>query len=208
MFKIDTLNGKGRSVIALQNLQKGTTIIKETPLLYAEDAYDAIYQLYNTYDIETHEDEELKQYQQKQFESLIPYELDSKVINNNEINEHIKTLPNYMQDFFNNIDSKRLRLLIAKFYRNAFRNNNDKISRPSSAVLIEGALLNHSCNNNIDFYVSKNGDYIFETNRNINEGEELCDTYIDTTLSFKKRQLRFLTQYNFICTCIKCTNKT
>ena len=207
MFTINETKFKGRSVIASVSLKKGTIVLKETPLVCAEDAYDAIYQLYNldTTDLTEDEEEEVK-YKQQQFESLIPFTLDNSIISYDEITNDIKTLPQYMQDFFINMKPDRLRLLIAKFYRNAFKNQRQTTSVPVSAVLIKGALFNHSCCNNIDFYISSKGDFIFETNCDIMSGEELCDTYLDTTLSIKKRQKQLKSQYNFICTCNKCIN--
>jgi len=213
MFTIVDTPHKGRGVFAIQPLSKDTIILKEYPFLLAEDAYDAIYQMYGQLSIMDSDDivsddtaiDSIANIQ-AQFESLVPYKMDELIITYLEIEEHIATLPQYMEDFFRNMKPNRLRLLIAKFYRNAFRNQRD-ISAPPSAVLIQGALLNHSCANNIDFYVDRTGHFIFQTNRDIITGEELCNTYLDTILSIKKRQLQLRTQYGFICTCTKCSKK-
>ena len=197
MFTIVDTPHKGRGVFAIRPLSKGTIILKERPIILAEDAYDAIYQLYS--------DDEIIDDIQAQFENLVPHKIDDLIIKYSEIEEHIATLPQYMEDFFRNMKPSRIRLLIAKFYRNAFRNQRD-ISAPPSAVLIQCALMNHSCANNIDFYVDRRGDFIFQTNCDIITGEEICITYLDTNISIKKRQLQLRTQYGFICTCTKCSN--
>ena len=216
MFSIINTTHKGRSVFATRSLTKGTIILKERPLLLAEDAYDAIYQLYGQLSAidcdDTASDDatfDTTADMQVQFETLVPTEIDNTLITYDEINRHILTLPPYMKEFFQNMKPARVRLLIAKFYRNAFRNQHDKrdSSLPPSAILIQGALLNHSCDNNIDFYVNKNGDFIFHTNRDIIAGEELCDTYLDTTQSFKKRHAQLKSQYGFNCMCIKCVKE-
>jgi hypothetical protein len=211
LFEIIDTPDKGRCVIAKKSISKDTIILIEKPLVCAEDAYDAIYQLYNT-DTDTDRDSDrdsdtiLQEYQQKSFESLTPFVIDNTIISYNEIEKHLITLPKYIATFLKSINSDRLRLLIAKFYRNAFRNTSS-ISAPASAILINGALLNHSCCNNVDFSIADNGNFIFKTNRDIIAGEELCDTYIDTNLLTLERQSRMKLQYNFICQCIKCTSK-
>lgn len=186
MFTIIT-NEKGKSIIANQNINKNVIIIKEKPAVIAEDMYDAIYQIYenNTDSIED-------------YENLLPNKLDKYVIKYDEIRKDIETLPFYMKDFFLNFQENKLRLLCAKFYRNAFRYNSQ------SAILYNGRLFNHACDNNLDFYLDKNGFYLFTTNRFIEKGEELTDHYIDTNLTYKKRQNILLTQYGFICNCNKC----
>jgi hypothetical protein len=213
MFTIIDTPHKGRGIFAIRPLPKETIILKERPLLLAEDAYDAIYQLYGHLVSKDCDDAasddaifDTTADMQTQFESLAPQQMDDTIISSSEIEKHISTLPQYMEDFFRSIKLTRLRLLIAKFYRNAFRNQHNArdTSSPPSAILIQGALMNHSCANNVDFYVDREGYFIFYTNRDIITGEELCDTYLDTTLSFKKRHTQLQLQYGFICTCAKC----
>jgi hypothetical protein len=184
MFKIIETE-KGKSIIATCDIVKDTIILEEIPIIIGEDMYDCIYQIY---------EEELE----LEFNKLTPYKLDQYTIKYDEILNHIKTLPEYMQDFFLNIKPDKIRLLCTKFYRNAFTYNSQ------SAILMIGRLFNHSCDYNIDFYLDKNNKFIFKTNRFIKKDEELTDHYIDVNLSIKKRKNLLLTQYGFNCLCIKC----
>lgn len=196
---------KGRTVIAATKLSKDTIILKEKPILLAEDVYDALYQIY--YNDDTILDEIQEELITK-FESLAPKVIDKMIISTEDIHKELEKLPEYMREFFINMsnkDSLRFRLLVAKFYRNAFKYSPTPHSSVApSALLIQGALFNHSCYNNVNFQVSKTGEFIFTTNREIYEGEELSDSYIDTTLSTKKRQIQLQSQYGFTCTCEKC----
>jgi hypothetical protein len=172
-------------------------VIKEYPYLIAEDVYDALYQFYGTDD----PDEDVRSI----FESMTPFKIDKYMISYAEIVAEVATLPRYMQDTFLNMKPERLRILVAKFYRNAFtymaRNT------PPCALLATGTLMNHSCYNNIDFHVDRNGYFLFIANRDITAGEELCDSYLQKNTSVKKRKTSLLTQYGFSCECEKCSKK-
>jgi hypothetical protein len=190
MFKIIDTN-KGKSVIAECDIPKDTIIFEEIPIVIGEDMYDCIYNIYenDTASLEI------------EFNKLTPYELDKYAIKYDEILNHIRTLPQYMQDFFLNFKPEKLRLVCTKFYRNAFTYNSQ------SAILMKGRLLNHSCDYNTNFYLDAiNNKYIFKTNRFIKKNEEITDHYIDVNLSIKKRKNLLLTQYGFNCSCIKCNN--
>jgi len=195
MYKITALSGKGRCVIATHAIPKGQVVIKERPYLVAEDAYDAIFQMY---DQSSDGDGDMIR---PIFESLCPQVLDRYILSYQEICEEIQTLPVYMRDTFTQMRPQRLRLLLAKFYRNAF-----SYTSPPCALLATGTLLNHSCDNNIDFTVNKKGEYEFIANRDIDVGEELCDSYLQTNSSKKKRVSALETQYGFICGCVKCAD--
>ena len=199
---------KGRTVVATKNLTKGTIIIKEFPAIICEDLYDAIYRVYVEdgceYDDEPGLVPDVDDLQFK-YNNMSPYKIDKYVITKEQIDKEIEKLPTYMQEFFHNMDHIQLRLLCAKFYRNAFTYDT-KYGGPS-AILFMGSLLNHSCDNNVDFYIDRNGFFIFTTNRAVQAGEELCDKYLDTTLSYKKRQDILLSQYGFECKCTKCYSK-
>jgi hypothetical protein len=177
---------KGRTVIASENIPKGSIIIREKPALLAEDALDAIYQLKSD-DI-------------GEFELLAPHTLDKYMIGYEDLCRDIARLPGYMQPSLRAMQPDRLRLLVAKFYRNAFTYTNHQ-----SALLFQGALLNHSCDHNVDFHIDKNGDFLFHANRDIQAGEECCDNYLISC----KRPLDFLLrQYGFVCSCPTCAFKT
>ena len=195
MFAIRTLPGKGRCAIATRRLLKGNVIIKEAPFLVAEDVYDAIYQLYCC-------DDDMAAEASARFESLVPYTIDKYTISYKDICDEITTLPVYMRDAFLQMRPQRLRLLVTKFCRNAFHYSHP--GEPPCALLETGTLLNHSCDNNVDFTINKNGDYLFIANRDIEAGEELCDSYLQTNTSKKKRLSALEFQYGFVCGCVKC----
>jgi hypothetical protein len=205
MYELIEIPGKGRGIVATKAIPKNTIILKEAPILLVEDVYDALYQLYYSEDGQY---DDIQESLIEQFESLTPDCLDKYIITTEDIVTDLKTLPKYIQEFFENYDPYKLRLHLAKFYRNAFRYADLKSSSSSSipsAVLIKGALFNHSCCNNCEFRISEStNDYIFTTNRDIAPGEELCITYLDTNLSTKKRSTQLESQYGFICTCQKC----
>jgi len=185
---------KGREIVATKDIKKGTIILKEYPSLICEDLYDAIYIIYENYENKTK--------LQKEFEKMAPYKIDKYMITEEEIRTEIAKMPEHRANFFNNFDIREIRVLAAKFYRNAF-NYSVEFGGPS-AILFEGNLFNHSCDPNVDFYIDKNGFFIFTTNRDIYASEELTDKYIDVNLSSKKRQKLLLEQYGFFCTCTKC----
>ncbi|NBO71611.1 SET domain-containing protein-lysine N-methyltransferase [bacterium] len=190
MYKVEKDEIKGRKIVATKFIPKNTIIIKEKPFIVGEDAYDILYYLF------TSDDEELMD----KYEELTPHKMDKYIIEYEQILDDIKHLPDYMQEIFLYIKPEKLRLLVAKFYRNAFTYN---CPQPS-AMLSEGTLLNHSCDNNVDFYVDNNGYFIFKTNRDVNEGDELCDSYLYNNTSKKKRKSDLLYQYGFECQCNKC----
>ena len=203
MHELIEIPGKGRGIVATKAIPKNTIILKETPILLVEDVYDALYQLYYSEDGQY---DDIQESLIEQFESLTPDCLDKYIITTEDIIKDLETLPKYIKEFFENYDPRKLRLHLAKFYRNAFRYADLKSSASiPSAVLIKGALFNHSCCNNSDFRISEStSDYIFTTNRDIAPGEELCITYLDTNLSTKKRTTQLESQYGFICSCQKC----
>lgn len=185
-----TITPKGRTVVATKFIPAGTIVLKEHPFLVVEDVYDAIYQLYTDEYLE--EEKEL-------FNHFVPHKLDKYVISYQDIMNDISTLPEYMQDAFKNMRETTLRLLVAKFYRNAFT-----YQSPPCALLQVGTLMNHSCDNNVDFYVDKQGYFVFTANRNIYPNDEICDSYLQTNTSRKKRGRDLLFQYGFTCECSKC----
>lgn len=193
---------KGRSVVAREHIPAGTIILKERPIIVAEDVYDALYSLYALDDSDEEEEQENNNRQrqrQEAFEALVPTKIDKAVPAYADLVADMATLPAYMREFFGMWKPDRLRLLVAKFQRNAFT-----YTSPPCAILTQGTLLNHSCCNNVDFHVDSRGTFVFETNRDVHAGEELCDRYIEVNLSVKKRLKMLYGQYGFICNCVKC----
>jgi SET domain len=191
---------KGRFGIATRFIEKGTVVLKEKPLLVAEDVYDALYRIYGVDDDECIDIDDVRAFRTA-FETLVPHTIDKYVPSHNELLEDIETLPNYIQEFFSQLTwtPQRLRLLVSKFHRNAFT-----YSSQQCAILIDGAMFNHSCNNNLDFNEDSRGNFVFKTNRNIMKGEELCITYIETNVSRNKRMHTLQYNYGFQCSCSKC----
>lgn len=187
MFKIVTINNYNK-VIANCFIPINTILFKESPNIIGEDIYDVLYKLYN-------DENNISIFE---FKNFAPCENDRYIIKYDNLLKDINTLPFYIKDFFIKFNKEELELLCAKFYRNAFKYNDQ------CAILKMGRLLNHSCCNNVDFYIEKNGEYVFKTNRDIYNYEELTDKYIDTNLSTEKRQKELLSRYGFICKCKKC----
>jgi hypothetical protein len=196
MYTIKTCSERGRYAVANTRILQGTVVLKETPALVSEDVYDALYKMYYNTDLD---DTTIASY-----ESLVPMVIDRYVPSYADLKVDMMTLPEYMKEYFLNWKADRLRLLIAKFHRNAFTYNTNNKSLSPCAILLQGTLFNHSCDNNLDFCVNDEGVIVFTTNRDIAEGEELCDRYIETNASRKKRQHTLLNQYGFICSCEKC----
>lgn len=189
MYNIETNTNKGRCLVASSTIPPQTVIIKEYPFLVAEDAYDAIYQMYLS------PNKMVYSHARELFNELSPTKLDKYVISYDDIITAVQTLPQYMQHGFLHMSKNKLRLYVAKFYRNAFN-----YTSPPCVLLAEGSLLNHSCDNNVDFEIDKNGCFIFTSNREIHVGDEICDSY----LSARKSKECLLYQYGFKCLCIKC----
>lgn len=194
MYKI--IDGDyGKHAIATKDIEKDTIVLEENPSIICEDLYDAIYKLYNS-------ESEFEDLQDK-FEEMTPHKLDKHIISCEELDKEIKMLPEYMQQFFKNIEKTKLRLYAAKYYRNGFNYNID-YGGPT-AILFQGNLFNHSCDPNINFEIEKKtGKYIFIANKLIKKNEELVDNYININLPYIERQTRLLHQYGFKCKCIKC----
>lgn len=191
MYKVVQDSEKGRAVVATKFIPAGTVVLKERPFLICEDVYDGLYSIIE-------DTESLRKYN-----GMTPFKLDKYVISYNDILEEIATLPEYMRDTFLNMPPQKLRLMVAKFYRNAF-----SYTDTPSALLEVGSLLNHSCDNNVDFCVDRDGSFVFTANRDIPVGTELCDTYLATYTSTKKRKGALLSQYGFQCGCVKCVTHT
>lgn len=196
MWEIHTDPVKGRKIVATKMISAGTVVLKERPAVIAEDVYDAIYNMYNDNDSDII----------VKYTEMVPHALDKHCVKKSDIQDDIETLPMYMRDFFTLMKPERLCLLVTKFHRNAFRYNHK--NNPPCAILLKGNMFNHSCDNNLDFFVDSSGTYVFKTNRDIMIGEELCDTYIATNMSTQKRKKILYDQYYFTCVCEKCSYKS
>lgn len=195
MYKV-ILGNYGRHVIATENIEKDTIILIESPSIICEDMYDCIYKL----STECHD-------QTENFLKMVPHEIDKYTISYSEIYDDVQSLPEYMKEYFLNMDKIKLRIMATKFYRNGF-NYINRHGGPN-AILFVGNILNHSCDPNIVYNIDeKTGKFIFRTNKFIYKNEELVHSYIDKNMSYKKRQKILLEQYGFVCKCIKCNNSS
>jgi len=203
MYYLNISQNGYRSLIANCNISKGTVVIKEYPFLTCEDVYDGIYQIYSgAHDSGAIFSDSGAASIKDIFENFTPNTIDKYTIDYLTILSDLKTLPKYMQEFFEVFDINTLRILITKFHRNAFTYKTD--DKPCALLQI-GSLINHSCQNNLDFYVDNNGYFVFIANRNIESGEELCDSYLTNNSRISKPKCKYLLfQYGFIHSCELC----
>ena len=73
------------------------------------------------------------------------------------------------------------------------------------------ATLNHSCEPNVTLLKEPgdeehDGRVVARVTRDVAAGEELCNSYVDVTLPYKKRQ-RELREYGFECVCARCVRE-
>lgn len=86
--------------------------------------------------------------------------------------------------------------LVLKFKRNAFN------FAGYPALLFHGAVFNHSCKANVHFAPNNmKTQMIFTTTRDIEVGEELCDSYTTQCKSTEVAHSRLKSQYGFVCCC-------
>lgn len=78
-------------------------------------------------------------------------------------------------------------------------------SAGGSAVYHVGSMFNHSCAPNVHAtWPSGTSSASFRALRDIHLGEELVISYIDTDMSYERRQASLLLNYGFRCECPKC----
>jgi len=74
-----------------------------------------------------------------------------------------------------------------------------------SALYRAAALFNHDCAPNVGVgFPNNDGQLTLTADQNIREGDQLCISYIDTTLPVKQRQQKLFLGYGFKCTCSRC----
>ena len=106
----------------------------------------------------------------------------------------IKTALAVCPDAFNALAPRPCDDPTVKYKRNAF------MFAGYPALLFNGAVFNHSCHNNVHFAPNtKRTHMIFTTTRNIESGEELCDSYTTQCASVRDAHARLKSQYGFAC---------
>jgi hypothetical protein len=189
MFKLVSNNGL-RSIIAIKDIEKNTTLFSEEINFYADkdkfDWYEDLlwYELNNNYD---------------KFLDLVPTQKDQYIISDGIFKKK------YHQILNENLD---LNILYNKIIRNAF---NVRIKNKSYAtILYKGRKFNHSCEPNVQFKLNEINNKLymnFYVSRNVKKEEELFDNYFDIDLPYKDRQLISQKYYGFKCNCKKCLTK-
>ncbi|GAM19090.1 hypothetical protein SAMD00019534_022650 [Acytostelium subglobosum LB1] len=72
-------------------------------------------------------------------------------------------------------------------------------------VYVRNSFFNHSCNPNVNYWVVDNSlEVECSVTRAVKEGEELCISYIDTTVPLVERREKLSEGYLFHCRCEKC----
>lgn len=132
----------------------------------------------------------------QRFDSLVPHFKDEYFYEVETVisHKHIRK-----EDLFD------MKLLIEKYKRNAFNLDNSH-STIKPAILLDGAIFNHSCDPNISFTCKDSKMYFF-SNRDIVKGEELCISYIDVMQNHVERKKQLLSRYGFVCGCELCVSR-
>lgn len=194
-LKKTKLPGKGFGFITKESIKAGEVLIKEAPSVTIEDQeiYSEIFQL--LYLILS--DNQLKE----KFKTLYPNTLENISIEQATIMNELKKVVfknNTIYEFFaKNYSINEIMILCAKYMCNAFEFQDKPV------ILFTGTILNHSCLPNVIFGERDNQMY-FIAIRDIEKGEEICDSYIDITLPSKKRKKELKDQYGFECQCERC----
>lgn len=66
------------------------------------------------------------------------------------------------------------------------------------------AMLNHRCDPNADWSLDASGCLVVRALRPIRSGEELCLSYVETSLPTAERKAHLLTHFGFECGCARC----
>lgn len=195
------IENKGYGFIAATDIPKNTVIMRDIPIndicKIKTNELQMYYVLYEIF---------INKKLFEIFKTLTPFEKDEHILKYSTIISQIKKIQDTkIKKFMTEIDKNEMEMYCTKYIRNAFNfngNNRDKIVMP--AILINGAIFNHSCVPNV-YFKPEDKHMLFITNRKIKKGEELCDFYCDLELPCINRKKRLLEQYGFDCKCDKCT---
>ncbi|CAK5272448.1 unnamed protein product [Mycena citricolor] len=96
---------------------------------------------------------------------------------------------------------------VGKFTTNTFALTDETLAPLGACVSPTVALLNHSCEPNaVVVFPTGDGEMHVIALRNIQAGEEILTSYIDTTLPRHMRQEALLETYHFTCDCTLCSD--
>merc|ERR1712137_1078924 len=98
-----------------------------------------------------------------------------------------------------------------KMQKNNFQVVDSVFRNLGTAVYPVGALLNHSCSPNCVItyhYDTKQHHFVqhIRALRTLQPNEELTHSYIDTAMSTPERRRRLYRQFNFLCSCSRCSH--
>jgi hypothetical protein len=182
-------------IIAINDIKKGTIIMKETSDYNLFGHYktnqilDILYLMLKNKDdikiINLYPRNNIKLINQYKNPYLIDLLKEIKYCSNNKIKK-----------FLLEHDNDTLYTYYYKILFNAF----DMYGSP--VLLFNGAMINHSCTPNVKFYESNNTMY-FETLTNVKKGEEITYSYLRNVVikTTKEKHLYLLNHYNFKCQC-------
>lgn len=191
------IQGKGSAIVTRKNINKGEILIEDIPYVIKEkkfksDMFCMLYEILNDH-INI-----IQKFLNLYPKSLNDYLMDDSIKNNiNSTFKSLKKIDITKYNFFKKYTREQIYLYCAKYICNGFNYYN------RSAFLFTGTLLNHSCIPNVIFG-EKDGKMVFIAARDIQMNEEICDNYIDISLSHKKRKHILKYRYGFVCNCQRC----
>lgn len=172
-------------------IPKDTVILKEEPYVCVTE-----HNPYNMFNLIY----EAIQKKREFFMQLLPENLQNYNLNIEDIKRELNNVSSDVRDYFISIGEDVILLYCAKFYSNAF----GFVLEP---IFLEyGVIFNHSCEPNVEFTCHESV-MVFKTIRDVEKGEELYISYIDTEDDFESRKYELQNRYGFICRCNKCKLK-
>lgn len=193
------IKGKGTAFVTRNNIKKGEVLIEDVPYMirtknYPSDIFCMLHQILNDNEVF------IEKFMNLYPKTLQEYSFDITI--KRKIHDELKQLKKKDVSIYNFLIKRytmeQIYLFCAKYICNGFDYNN------TSSFLFVGTLLNHSCLPNVIFG-EKDNKMVFVAARDILKNEEICDNYIDLTLSTNERKNLLNTRYGFVCTCQRCT---
>jgi hypothetical protein len=187
-------------IISKTFIKKGTIIMKEIPQynLFGYDNINPIIEMIYIM-LQNNSDINIQNMYPRNIITLLNDKNNPYLIN---LIKDIKKYPNdKIKKYLLSFDFDTLNKYYLKYLFNAFQ------MYDSPVLLFNGAMMNHSCNQNIKFYQINNAMY-FETLTDINKGHELTYSYLRNAhiKSLDEKINYLINHYNFKCTCTLCNN--
>lgn len=190
-YKEENLSGKGVGCVAIQEIAKGSLVLRELPLLFLSEENRNHHAVIKSFLAMSAEDQEefLKMHNN--------YEEDSDNWSDAMQNEYQKALPILAN--FSDISLARASEVWGIYKTNTF----------TDGVYLKMSRFNHSCRPNADIFGNQdaNNSTDLRALRKIRQGEEITICYIDENRSVwsrEERRAEMKTFYNFDCNCEGC----